>query len=225
MQVLCTATETNVTSSLEIGDNFIAWTTKPLSQQDYHRLVQTLAPTAVAYSFWASCRHLFDLQANKVKELFGVPAHPNQPSLGIPSTSHVEQKPRATNDSRLTSTGETPHASENEPRTPQSQPEDNPGSVEGDEQVEVPQLPGITTEQPQSRALATFFHALSLHRKPGVIEPPRGSIILSGLIEVIGAKARITVDVTAAYDLVTDRYLFVGMRARRLAELKQRPRG
>jgi hypothetical protein len=88
-----------------------------------------------------------------------------------------------------------------------------------------PQNPDPSSKELQSRALSTFLSGLHINRRPPFTEAPRGAIILSGLVEVVGKKARATMDVTAVYDLASDKYLSINVMGRRIAELKQRPRG
>jgi hypothetical protein len=195
---------------LEIGDNFIALTTRTLSHEDYQKLVQTIAPTTVAYSFWASCRHLFDL---KIKEIFGLPVHSDaQSPFGTQnsgaSTEGPVRKPGGSTGAGLTPPGVVPSV-----------------GADSSSNIGLPQTPDTSSKEPQSRALSTFLSGLSLNRRPAFTEAPRGSIILSGLVEVVGSKARATMDVTAVYDLASDKYLSINVMGRRIAELKQRPRG
>jgi hypothetical protein len=61
--------------------------------------------------------------------------------------------------------------------------------------------------------------------KPMGIEAPRGSIVISGLVEVVGSQANITIDLSSCYDLLEDRFLFKFLKIRRVALHKQRPEG
>lgn len=57
------------------------------------------------------------------------------------------------------------------------------------------------------------------------IQPPRGTFIVSGLIEVVGNRGKMTLDVAAAYDPKIGRYVMLTANLRSLTEFKQRPKG
>ena len=57
------------------------------------------------------------------------------------------------------------------------------------------------------------------------IEPPRGTFIVTGLIEVIGDRAKMTLDVLSLYDPNLGRYVMLQARLRSLTQYQQRPKG
>lgn len=71
--------------SLEIGDEYITLTSRPLSEQQYRKLQRTLLPASVAVSMWASMKTFVQLQLARAKELtsvkgiFGGQGHISQP--------------------------------------------------------------------------------------------------------------------------------------------------
>ena len=71
-----------------------------------------------------------------------------------------------------------------------------------------------------------FMHNLTNNRAWAVnVHPPRGSVVLSGLIEVVGQKGRLTVDVTAAYDVKEGKFIEMHSSPKRFLPHRQSPRG
>lgn len=56
-------------------------------------------------------------------------------------------------------------------------------------------------------------------------ELPRGTVAVSGLIEVVGTKGKATLDVTAAYDPKENEFVLSLWRPRRIQPRSQPPRG
>ncbi|KAK3208537.1 hypothetical protein GRF29_77g1000491 [Pseudopithomyces chartarum] len=73
--------------------------------------------------------------------------------------------------------------------------------------------------------LSYFRHTLRRNKKPMAIEPPRGTFIVSGLIEIIGDRAKMTLDVTSLYDPSIGKYVMLQARVRSMTQYKQKPRG
>ena len=55
--------------------------------------------------------------------------------------------------------------------------------------------------------------------------PERGTIMISGLVELVGTKATCVVDVRAAYHPKENRWQAIGVGVRRLQSKKQSPKG
>jgi hypothetical protein len=61
--------------------------------------------------------------------------------------------------------------------------------------------------------------------KPYAMQPPRGTFVVMGLIEVYGDRARMTLNVSAAYDPKQGRYVSLQAAVWNLVDHRQRPRG
>ncbi|KAH7087070.1 hypothetical protein FB567DRAFT_496750 [Paraphoma chrysanthemicola] len=61
--------------------------------------------------------------------------------------------------------------------------------------------------------------------KPYPPQPPRGSVVVLGLIDIVGERARLTLNVTAAYDPKQGRYVSVQASIWNITENTQRPKG
>ena len=92
--------------------------------------------------------------------------------------------------------------------------------------IAFPPLPSIP--QPSgdmSSALSSFKSTLARTWKPAGIPPPRGTFLVSGLVEVIGSKGLIVLDVHAAYHPEQQVWAGFMMKVRRISPHKQSPRG
>lgn len=86
-------------------------------------------------------------------------------------------------------------------------------------------LPEFEPIPPQSIALSIFSTTLLKNWKNPQLEAPRGTIIVTGLIEIRGDKARTVLDVAAAYDPLIDKYVVLRVGSRLIQDKQQRPRG
>lgn len=213
-------------SGIEIGDDHITWTTRPVTQLNYHRLNRAIYPTAVFSSIYASTSYLFTQHTRQIKQYLGL------------STAESTQHPRIhsgkarTAKSSTSSTDADADAAQrtatpsNVPPAPPPQKETSaapaPGSNPKEKKVS---LPEFTTAPTQSAALHIFAHTLSRNWKPPPLEAPRGTIVVSGLVEVKGTKARMTMDVSGAYDPKQDKYVLLRGAVRRIQDMSQAPRG
>lgn len=74
-------------------------------------------------------------------------------------------------------------------------------------------------------ALHVFQHSLIRTWKMPHAPPERGSIMVSGLVELVGSKATCVLDVRAAYHPKENRWVAIGVGVRRLQAKKQAPKG
>jgi hypothetical protein len=197
-------------------------TTRLIDPLHHKKLANVLMPTTVAnsvysdlkrrmYASWLDLRKYagFEVKGSAVQNMFkGIPP----PPPGIP-----------------TSTTQTPAA----PSTPVPTV---PSDAEKQVQPPSPSIPtnsaleklGLTLPDPgqvPTMNLAYFRLMLMKNRKPMQIEPPRGTFVVSGLIELIGEKAKMTLDITAVYDPNIAKYIMMDMKVRSMTKYKQRPRG
>ncbi len=99
-------------------------------------------------------------------------------------------------------------------------------SISNGKTVGSPRLPVVETQDNDVPVtLAVLAKTLARSWKVVRTEPPRGSCMVSGLVEVVGTNGRCVMDVTAVYDPNLDRYLSVNSRIRILRSRSQRPRG
>jgi hypothetical protein len=215
-------------SGIEITDEFVAWSIKTVSQKEYARLYRTMFPTAAFKASWASVRYQFDLQTNKVREYFGL-----QPKID-PEAALIKASLKDRPNTKQFGTGNNPPEippnplSKGFPPLPISPPSgQNDGASDAESSgTSIPRLPSIVPRgESKPVTLALFLHNLRKNRGSTSIEPPRGSVVVTGLVEVIGSKGRTTLDVSAAFDPPSDEYVLWSWKPRRIQPKSQRPKG
>ena len=74
-------------------------------------------------------------------------------------------------------------------------------------------------------AKTVFVHSLMKNWNPKKMEPPRGSFVVQGLVEIKGSKGKIMFDVQSCYDPKESKFVSVnaGMRSTKL--WNQSPKG
>ena len=83
----------------------------------------------------------------------------------------------------------------------------------------------LGTMQDFGTALHVFQHSLIRTWKMPHAPPERGSIMVSGLVELVGSNAMCVLDVRAAYHPKESRWVAVGIGIRRMQAKKQAPKG
>tara|TARA_R110002003_G_scaffold59_8_gene5276 strand:- start:2911 stop:3669 length:759 start_codon:yes stop_codon:yes gene_type:complete len=61
--------------------------------------------------------------------------------------------------------------------------------------------------------------------KPYTSQPPRGTFLVIGMIEIYGERARLTLNVAASYDPKQGRYVHFGLAVWNLVDHRQHPKG
>ncbi|KAJ9648596.1 hypothetical protein H2201_000927 [Coniosporium apollinis] len=216
-------------SGIEITDDFIGWTTRPVSQMNYGRLNRVLWPTAAFSSFYATSRYMFLLRLNQTKQLLGLAPKEDEKIVQLraaleavhPGAQTMLPKPAPPGTSGRSAAdpakGIAPIAL---PAPPQGQRAPEAGGKE-----KAASLPSLPTIQRQPIAMSVFANTWVKNWTPLNVEAPRGSIVVSGLIEVQGSKARATMDVVAAYDPKQNKYVAMSLGVRRVQDKKQAPKG
>jgi hypothetical protein len=101
----------------------------------------------------------------------------------------------------------------------------NPTSAD-QKKVGLPKLPSITPQgEGKPFTLMLFLQSMAKNSKPFQIDPPRGTILVTGLIEVVGSRGRTTVDAQAAYDPKAKDFVVSSWSPRRFQPKSQSPRG
>jgi hypothetical protein len=183
-----------------------------------------MVPTAAIKASWASFRYQFETQANKVREFFGLQPKID-PEVALIKASLMERP----NTKQFGGGNDPPEAGQNpmsKGLPPPPPPLPPPGPNSGSTEPSMPRLPSIIPRgESKPVTFAVFLHNLQKNRGSTSIEPPRGSVVVTGLIEVIGTKGRTTLDVSAAFDPPSDEYVLWSWKPRRIQPKSQRPKG
>jgi len=223
-------------SGIAITDNYIAWATKTMTQQNYARQQRAIFPTAAFWGMFASSKFLFNQQLQYIKQVLGLAPKPDQHIQQMlelramqqrfggknqndqqqpPSSSDATGAAGADGTMSTQSTAKPPNAASRPAITLPIPSPQNPTQAHG--------APDGMPKQPVT--LAIFYHTFAHSQNKMKMDPPRGSVVFSGLVEVMGSKARATMDVTAAYDLSQGKFVIVNAAPRRIQARSQVPKG
>lgn len=197
-----------VRSGLKIaGNGIITWDRQIISQAQYKSKKRKLLPYASFRAFLAAGNHVFFQLLKGVQEV----SASNYTAVSKRFQAHLDQRRNgATNEKGSTSpstraeksddTTEKQMSARSSSHTSQNAPSGSPNPDE--RHAWIPRLPGMSNDQPET--LRTFMRSMHENQEkyiiPITIDPPRGTIILTGSVVVRGTKGEITVSVWTAYD-------------------------
>jgi hypothetical protein len=215
----------------------VALSTKTIDQKEYQTIARTVLPVTAFWSSLSAARYQFDLQANKIREYFGY-----NPTFDADATRVRNRVERATRskaggaaslpkqDMPAQPAGQTSKNSDKgeppaEPGHSQKPDSSNPPSAD-QKKVGLPKLPSLTPQgEDKPITLMLFLESMAKNAKPFQIDPPRGTILVTGRIEVVGSKGRATVDASAAYDPKANDFVISSWHPLRFQPKAQSPRG
>ncbi|KAL8809735.1 MAG: hypothetical protein Q9200_003153 [Gallowayella weberi] len=211
---------------LEIGEDSISWTTRSVHPLNYARLQNALWPKALALSSWAACETIISIQYTRCKRLLGFGSEPESSSLAdSPEMSLQKVQPNF-----------SPQRQES---APTSENDEAPGGTSAAGTVEQPQTSRAPSESgisfqvvfpppgmAEDLAAATEAFQTTFARtwQPATAPPERGTVLFSGMIELVGPKGIVVLDTIGAYHAADSRWTKVSVAVRRMAPRKQGPR-
>ena len=221
----------NYTTRIEIAEEYVALTTRPLSERQYKRVKESLWPKSIATSFWVSYQTFWSLQYARIKESLNIKSdmagqgHIPQPgsfTLGeIPKSGNQSGSPKDTGLDTIT--GPTPtekKVSNTDPSKAATKPTIT-NSIDSSRILSsLPGMPKVTGDA--AAAVQAFKQTLAKTWQPAVTLE-RGQIVLSGIVEVEGSRGVLNLEVLALYNPQRSALDSVSMSTRRAALKKQAP--
>jgi hypothetical protein len=196
-----------------------------VAAKNHFRLQNALYPKAFTLSFWATAKTFFALHLMQFKKFLN-PSNDGSTSrnpatrLGTDSDSWEAMKQEY---EKHFPRGQTTSPTTSSSSRASNQVDANPKRPN---QLPKPPLPPQATGDDITRALSTsFWGTFAKTWRPVEDFAPRGSIEVSGMIEIGGPTARIRFDVYAAYDPKDSRCLGLNLRRAKIQPAKQGPRG
>ena len=210
------------------------------SEMEEHRINRTLWPSAAFYSIYASMRVLWRVQWQRAKDTLGIQTKPTREDeqirqsmqaihqlherhLGRPGTSLPEPS------SDVAKQSPSEQGQVQPPATPTAK---NAVSSRhsADPRPATSSLPKLTPSSlPSGSEIPLAYHVfhstMAQNMTPKKLEAPRGTCVLSGLIEVSGSKARATLDVKAAYHPQQRTFVAINVGIRSFKPYRQSPIG
>lgn len=225
-------------SGIEIGDGFIAWSQQKVSQENQTRLMRALWPRAAAEGFWATAKVLAKIQYRRMRELLGLEAHPgglDSPAEKMRATIEAMKKAQEQqeNSQRGRGSGNSPLDAEGTPTSLATSGSSAPTPTP-DQQKRLPytfHVPLPTSSSINSTDIPIAMHVFratlskNWHAKHKQLEPPRGTFVVQGLVEVRGGRGRVLFDVSSFYDPKVGKYVSVNASVRSVKGWRQGPRG
>lgn len=221
-------------SGIEIGDGYIAWSQQRITPENQWRLMRALWPQAAFNSVWATTKVLAGIQYRRTKQALGWEGKdPFSPEERYRHAVEMMEKQQAAREGKQLGKAQT-------------EPEGNSSAVvnastatgtnstqatTGDGKklpwtFNVPLPPAATTGSTDAPiALAVFQSALSQQWNPKKMEPPKGTFVVQGLVEIRGSRGRMLFDVQSCYDPKAAKYVTVRLHMRNFKRWNQAPRG
>lgn len=226
---------------IEIGEGFVAWSRQKIDAEAYWRVRRAVWPRAVAESAWKAGRVLGAVQWRRVKEAMGWevgvtggPADQYFKHIERVLAQRAGKQGGSANGIERQQTPETTATAADQPNAPArpSPPARDPNQPHPLGLLSNLPLPNANSNPlipPTDLALFTHIFQASLSQRwndPSLLkEPPRGSFLVSGLVELRGQKGRVVLDVRAAYDPKQSKYTHVNAGVRTVKGWRQGPKG
>jgi hypothetical protein len=230
-----------VRSGIEIGDDFIAWSPQKITAENQYRLTRALWPKATFDGFYATAQMYTGIQYRRLKQALGLEeVNSFSPEERFKVALEMLEKEKQNSGKGR---GGSPVGG-----NPQTSPDGSPGSLvsvssAANEAQSSPRaaedrsaLPWVLSlPLPASTDLINptdvqiakhvFISSLMKNWNPKKLEPPRGSFVVQGLVEIRGSKGRIMFDVQSCYDPKEAKFVTVNAGMRSLKRWNQSPRG
>ena len=210
-------------ASIEITDDYVAWTTRPVSALQVARFQSALYPLPMIKSFWASYSTYLSLQVARLKQLLNVdPSKNSKPALppGMVTLDQVSEGG--------TKKESQSHAQLDRMSDPKSSDVDSAKSSSRRTLSDASKILGSVPSIPQfgadlSVALQEFKKTLSKNWQQPHAFGERGTFLVMGLVRIEGPKAYCVVDIKAAYHPRERRYTQIASGVKYLIPKRQAP--
>ncbi|KAL8703869.1 MAG: hypothetical protein Q9201_002958 [Fulgogasparrea decipioides] len=214
---------------IEITEDHIAWTTRPVHPLHYKKLQQALWPTSIASSVWASYKTIASLQYAKLKKHLNLPL--NSETSNTSDSNAAELDLRNVHQRMSPEKQKSAPESESEKHTESSNASKSPGqpstgSWSSDLSKKLPSWPAVPgLDDEIASAMTAFGKTFARTWQPASPPLERGTAVFSGFVELVGPKGVAVLDVVAGYHAAEARWTTVSVSVRRLQQKKQSPKG
>jgi hypothetical protein len=231
-----------VRSGIEIGDDFIAWSPQKVSAENHHRLTRTLWPKATFEGAWQTAKIFGGINYRRLKQALGwEEVNPFSPEERFKvALEMLEKKQKTGGRGGSPVGGEAQTSPDGSPSSPGSlvsvssaanEAQSSPRASEDRSalpwalNLPVPASTDLVNPTDIQIAKYVFFGALKKEWSPKKLEPPRGTFVVQGLVEVRGSKGRVMFDVQSCYDPKEAKYVVVNAGIRSIKPWNQKPKG
>lgn len=221
-----------IRQGIEIADDYVALSAQRISPEQYHRMTSTLWPAAALSSLYATAKVLFNLNYQRARDALGIES---KPAPGSPEAKYqnllqviAANQSKTAEDLGKTQTDPGASVAASDDKGMKSATREAARSSDAQDTQRIPwtikaPLPVGPMDIPI--AFHVFQHNFMQKRMPTKMEPPRGSLVVSGLVEVKGSRARVLYDIQAFFDPKQNRFVTVNATVRNLKRWSQPPKG
>jgi hypothetical protein len=197
-------------------------TTRPVEDIHHQRLNKILLPTEASNALYQDMKRKVELSWSSLGAYMGWAEKAQPETMQSKLQKFVDMANPLSPSAPEVSANTTTSTSSSSTATERKQPAESTASVES----QVKAL-GFVLPDPKSLTLdlANFRQDFRKASKPYAMQPPRGAIMVLGMIEVYGDRARITLNVTAAYDPKQHRYVGIKAGIWNIVDHRQTPKG
>jgi hypothetical protein len=228
---------------LEIGDGGIYWSAERISPEDQHRLKRALVPTAAATSLWASVSVFTGIQYRRMKQWMGIEGvNPSSPEERYRHAIEImeKQQSRRNGNGGAAQKMQQPGLVGRDATTPTSATTSDAAATQQTSSSTSDAAPKTHPWLPMPSvkfsadsasnadipiALSAFATTLRKQWNPKKQEPPRGTFVVQGLVEVKGQKGGMLFDVKSCYDPKQSKFVVVSAHLRSFKRWNQGPKG
>lgn len=211
-------------SGLEITDDYIAWTTRPVSALQVARLKSALMPLPAAKSLWASYSTYSSLQLIRLKQFLGIAPASSKTSSQLPVGAITVEQLQESSSKQETQT--------RAPLDKMSDPKSDVGSTKGSAKSassEDSKIYGSLPSLPQpgsdiDPAVRAFKRTLAKNWHRPSVFGERGTFVVRGDVELKGPKGSCVLQVVADYHPREARYTTLRLGFKYFLPKRQRPR-
>ena len=228
-----------VRSGIEIGDDFIAWSPQKLSPENHFRMTRALWPKATFDGFYATASIYTGIQYRRLKQALGwEEVNPFSPEErfkvaleqmeakkagkgrgGSPASGNPQTSPDGSPGS-LVSVSSAANEAQSSPRASEDR-----SAMPWMFSLPLPASEDLVNPTDIQIAKHVFISSLMKNWNPKKLEPPRGSFVVQGLVEIKGSKGKIMFDVQSCYDPKESKFVAVNAGMRSTKRWNQAPKG
>ncbi|KAL9126631.1 MAG: hypothetical protein Q9217_004351 [Psora testacea] len=208
---------------IEITDDYVALTRRPVSEKQYQRIQHALWPKSIATSLYVSYRTFWSLQYAKLKQYLNIRSEAgneasqlNPGPIDLPQLSRAGQKENSRINAGLDQMA-NPNAADSKStdasntKSPAKPP---PATVADRSRIlgSLPSVPRLTGDA--ATAMTAFKQTLAKTWRPP-LSLERGQMPISGLIEIEGSQGVRVYEVVAFYDCKKSALVSISAQTRR----------
>ncbi len=192
---------------IEIGDDYINWGTRTVDSLTVFRIRQALWPSALFQSFWTLTKVLVEDDTKRLAKLLGFESSPAS-SFDQLLEIRRQQISKLKGVQAPNKDGPTPASVVTDPAKAivKASEKDIAGKGPEEAQISPAAKAGIALGVHFVRPILAFKSKLAQTWKPAPHYPPKGSIIISGMVELESTRAYLVFDVKSAWDPKTKEF-------------------